>query len=254
MRLAAASCAAMMIAAVLGGCSQPASVAGRFDNNGQLIAMSGADAGADNACFTCHGLDGGGNGAGAPRLAGLDSGYLTRQLEAYADGRRSHETMSWIAGRLTPTERLKVAAYYASLPVPIEGETKAQPVPAIYIAGDPARDLTACAACHGLDGGGSGAVVPPLAHQPAAYLAEQLETWKRGNRRNDPGNMMLEISRKLTPAEVQAVADYASALPGDRRRQAPAEASLPERRRDPRNDASAPPRYAAAPSASAATR
>jgi len=254
MRLAAASCAATMIAAVLGGCSRPASVPGRFDNNGQLIAMSGADAGADNACFTCHGLDGGGNGAGAPRLAGLDPGYLTRQLEAYADGRRSHETMSWIAGRLTAAERLKVAAYYASLPVPIENAGRVPPAPVIYIAGDPARDLMACAACHGPDGSGNGAGVPPLAHQPAAYLAEQLETWRRGNRRNDPGNMMLEISRKLTPAEVQAVANYASALPGDRRRSGSPEASLAGRRPDPRNDASAPRRYAAAPSASATRR
>ena len=66
----------------------------RFTETGELIAMSGGGAGAANACFTCHGLDGRGDGAGSPRLAGLDAGYLERQLIANSDGRRHHKQMA----------------------------------------------------------------------------------------------------------------------------------------------------------------
>src|SRR5690606_13353761 len=108
--LTAAACAAAA------ACS-PVSTesADRFGASGQLVALSGADAGAANACTTCHGLRGEGDGGFAPRLAGLAAGYLERQLIAYADGRRAHEQMSYIAGKLTPHERRAVAAYYAAL-------------------------------------------------------------------------------------------------------------------------------------------
>ena len=48
----------------------------RFSATGELVALSGAGAGAANACVTCHGLQGQGDGAGAPRLAGLDAGEV----------------------------------------------------------------------------------------------------------------------------------------------------------------------------------
>src|SRR3546814_9980274 len=55
--------------ALLAGCgtADPTSME-RFKRTGHLIALSGGDAGAPNACFACHGLEGEGNGAGAPRL------------------------------------------------------------------------------------------------------------------------------------------------------------------------------------------
>src|SRR3546814_3838790 len=78
--------------------------ADRFTRNGELIALSGGDAGAAYACFTCHGLDGRGDGAGAPHLAGLGLGYLNRQLEVYATGRLRHPAMELIAKRLRSEE------------------------------------------------------------------------------------------------------------------------------------------------------
>lgn len=211
----------------------------RFVADGHLIALSGGDAGAANACFTCHGLDGRGNGAGAPRLAGLGTGYLDWQLEAYASGRRQHPQMEFIANRLTATQRQAVSAYYATMPFE-PNPASAEAIPLIYIRGDPERGLAPCAACHGLDGQGIGPANPPLGGQPAPYLAEQMEKWRHSKRRNDPGNVMLRISQLLTPAEIAALSSYAATLPGGPpRRESPA-AWLPERRPDPRNDASAP--------------
>ena len=95
---------------------------------------------------------------------------------------------------------------------------------------------------NGEQGQGLGAGNPPLAGQPATYLAEQLRLWRIAKRRNDPGDVMLRISQLLTPEEAAALSAYSAALPGgDRPSQALQEASLEARRVDPRNDASAPP-------------
>lgn len=232
-----------LLAAALAGCAvEP--VADPFGQSGELIAMSGAGAGASNACFTCHGLDGMGNGSGVPRLAGLDPGYLDHQLEAYADGRRDNESMRWIARQITGEQRLAVSFYYSQLPVSLASGPALAP-PRIYSRGDPKRGIPSCASCHGVDGRGIGPANPPLAGQPAPYLAYQLETWRRGQRRSDVNGIMLKISRALTPSEVSALAAYAAALPAAGRGPESPEASPTELRRGPRNGASAPPRRAA---------
>lgn len=221
--------------------------ADRFTASGELLAVSGGDAGASNACITCHDIDGSGNGAGTPRLAGLNRGYMAAQLQAYASGRRRHPEMEWIARKLTPAQRDAVSAYYAALPYDwaprrTEGTTAAH---TLYYRGDPARGLAACASCHGDRGEGVGAANPPLAGQPSAYLAYQLAQWRQSARRNDPEGAMQRISRALSPAESAALAAYASSLPGDPPRPEFPAASREARRADPRNDASAPPRRVA---------
>src|SRR3546814_1717344 len=94
---------------------------------------------------------------------------------------------------------------------------------------------------HGFAGEGIGPANPPRGGQPAAYLAEQLEAWRRSERRNDPGNVMLRISRRLNPREVAALAAYAASLPGGLPRQESRAASPEAHRADSRNDASAQP-------------
>lgn len=187
-----------------------------FTATGELVALSGGDAGSRRACIVCHGLDGQGDGELAPRLAGLPMGYLLKQLEDYADGRRSHEEMRTIAKALNARERREVAAYFARLPV--RGAPAPEPVStggeiaALYHRGDPSRGLPACAACHGAAGQGIGPANPPLAGQPHGYLDAQLKAWRDSKRRNDPGDVMLEISQRLTSAESAALSAYAAAL------------------------------------------
>lgn len=221
-----ASGVAAVSLAALAACSvEPRAAQQRFGATGQLIALSGAGAGARYACITCHGLEGEGDGSGVPRLAGLGAGYLDRQLEAYADGRRSHPEMSWIAQRLTAQQRLAVAHHYAAMREPMGEAGSPLPAPTLYTDGDAARGIPACASCHGLAGEGLGPANPPLARQPPAYLANQIEQWRRAKRRNDPGGVMLAISQRLSGREAAALAAYASALSGDARRPGSAAAS-----------------------------
>ena len=221
--------------------------ADRLAATGELVAMSGGDAGAANACIACHGVDGRGNGAGSPRLAGLNQGYLEAQLEAYGDGRRYHPEMQSVAKKLRSEQRQSVAAYYAGLPVPAgTGAPADDPrAAALYQRGDPARGLASCASCHGARGEGNGAGNPPLAAQPAPYLAEQLEQWRHSGRRSDGGNVMLAISRQLSRSESAALSRYAAGLPGGPPHPESPAASPAAHRADPRNGASAQRLYEA---------
>ena len=214
-RAAAAGLAALALAA----CDPPA-IHGRdpFTASGATIALSGGDAGARNACFTCHGLKGQGNGAGVPRIAGLGVGYLERQMEFYAAGLRQNPEMQMIARHLTQAERNAVSRYYAAMPVPpavgAERVAVSPETVSLYMRGAPARGIPSCAACHGAQGEGVGLGNPPLANQPASYLAEQMRKWRLGTRRGDPLNVMLKISQRLTPSEIEALSSYAANLPG----------------------------------------
>ena len=57
-------------------------------------------------------------------------------------------------------------------------------------------------------GSGVGAQFPPLAGLPAAYIAEQLQAWKAGSRPPGPLALMAGVAKKLSDAEISAVAAY----------------------------------------------
>jgi cytochrome c553 len=168
-----------------------------FGQTGELVALSGGDAGPRGACHTCHGMKGEGDGNLTPRLAELDPGYIARQLIFYADGLRQHEQMSWIARQLTDEQRSRVSDYYAGMePAALESAPSVRlacepGADALYLRGDPERSLEACATCHGQDGGGASPGNPPLAGQPAPYIAAQLRAWRSGERHGDPQKVML---------------------------------------------------------------
>ena len=234
-----------LVAACIGtlaACGESSDISeAQFTRTGEIIAFGGGEGRSASACFSCHGREGEGDGRLVPRLAGLDAGYLRRQLDDYASGRRRHDAMAQVAGKLAPASREKVARYYASLSGPgfaDDGNPNSR-TGGLYHNGDSRRGLTPCASCHGSNGEGQGAAIPPLGTQPAAFLEAQLRSWQRGGRHNDPGHVMLKLSRKLSEAEIVSVSAFAAALSGAYPRPRPA-ASLPARRDDPRNDASGP--------------
>lgn len=205
---------ALCVLVVLAACdSTPGQTDRAFTANGHIIAMGGGAGGAANACFTCHGLDGGGDGVAAPRLAGIDAGYLQKQMEDYASGLRADDAMTRIARSLDQRGRREVAAYYAAMPVP-QTPVSAAPAPAIYLIGDASRGIVACAACHGTEGQGSGqGGNPQIAGQPAAYTLEQIDRWKSGKRRNDPRGIMAAAVKPLTDPETRAIVLWLSTRP-----------------------------------------
>ena len=181
------------------------------------LASQGNGRGAP-ACQSCHGADGGGQAAaGFPRLAGLDPGYLAKQLGDYAAGTRTNAIMQPIARALSAGERTSVANYYSGLPVPAHAGT-ATPDPKgvgamLARRGRWSQQIPACEQCHGPGGVGVGAHFPPLAGQPASYLESQLQAWQRGDRHNDPLELMKHLSRALSAQDIAAVAQWFAAQP-----------------------------------------
>ena len=222
-------------------CAENEPAQDRYEASGELIALSGADAGAAGACVSCHGLDGQGDGNLSPRLAGLDPGYFVRQLDYFANGRRRHDQMTWIADHLDWPARQRVADYYGDLPIPVEAVTVAREedcaVAELYQQGDPDRGIEPCASCHGENGAGVGPGNPALAAQPAAYLEAQLHAWASGERYGDPGDAMLRISQRLTAREMAHLGGYSSALPGASGYPGPRAACPRARRPDPESGA-----------------
>jgi len=174
--------------------------------------MSGGAGGAANACFSCHGLDGAGDGVSTPRLAGLEAGYLFKQMNDYASGLRPDAVMTPVSKALDDKARQAVAAYYAGLARPV-GRAESIAAPALWSQGDARRGLQPCAACHGARGQGVGVGQPALAGQPAAYLRDQMERWRHAKRRNDARSAMTDIARRLTPEEVAAISVWLERQP-----------------------------------------
>lgn len=219
-------------------CSEPAEIRDAFNGDGEVIALSGGSGGPRNACISCHGVKGEGDGNLSPRLAGLDQGYIARQIGFYAGGQRVNPQMVAVAKALTMEERQKVAVFYASLPgLPRRAcRVASTAVESLYRRGDPARGIASCASCHGATGAGN-AGNPPLAGQPASYLERQLADWRNGDRHGDPLDIMTRIGKALTPAESADLTAYASGLPGDADYPRPPEGCPPARRASPRNGA-----------------
>lgn len=199
--------------AVLSACERSASrTDALLSVDGRAVAMSGGAGGAASACFSCHGLEGEGDGVSAPRLAGLDAGYMLKQMEDYASGIRPDPVMGPVAKPLDDRARRAVVGYYAGLPAPPPRAQAAAP-PALWTQGDRGRGLAPCAACHGAEGQGLGLGQPALSGQPAAYTVEQFDRWRRGVRRNDPRGVMTTIAARLSPDEVAALAAWLETRP-----------------------------------------
>lgn len=193
--------------------------------DGAAIARTGV--GAAPACQTCHGPAGEGMAqAGFPRLASLGATYLQRQLAAFADGTRVNDVMMPIAKALSVADRAAVSAYYAALPAPAAATLPTASASALAAApasgsvgatlatrGRWADKLPACEQCHGPGGRGVAPDFPPLAGQSASYLSQQLTAWKTGARPPGPMGLMAVVAKKLSEAEVRAVADHYASLP-----------------------------------------
>ena len=85
--------------------------------DGKDLATNGNGNGA-HACAACHGVLGEGRpDAAYPRLAGLNAGYLQRQLRDFAEGNRESTIMHPIAKALSQEESDAIANFYAGLVV-----------------------------------------------------------------------------------------------------------------------------------------
>ena len=79
---------------------------------------------------------------------------------------------------------------------------------ALYSAGDTARGIPACVACHGAAGNSTIAQNPKLAAQHEAYIYKQLANFKTPDRNNP---VMSSIAKSLTDDEMKNIAAYLDA-------------------------------------------
>lgn len=185
---------------------------------GRTLVMQG-DGQGSAPCLACHGLDGAGNAAGGfPRLAGLDVGYLRKQLLDYREGRRASPVMAPNVANMSDQQIEDVAAYYAAqdapAPAPVEiSEEQRALGEKLVERGDWANYLVPCKSCHGPGSQGVGATFPALAGQHASYISQQLHAWQRGERNNDANELMLAIAARLSEEQIAAVAAYLAQQP-----------------------------------------
>lgn len=167
-------------------------------------------------CTACHGPKGISSTPIWPNLAGQNKKYLLKQLiEMQQAKTRNVPTMTAIIGSLNQKQLEELAAYYAKLPK-AEGITPQKYLKRgeqLYRGGDFSQHITACIACHGPRGtGNSQAGFPVLSGQKAAYTVLQLQNFKTGKRTNDLNHIMQDISKRMSDADMEAVAHYIEGL------------------------------------------
>lgn len=184
-----------------------------------VFTQGDATAGATKAaaCFACHGP--GGNGAinpSWPKLAGQHSSYIAQQLADFKAGKRKNPVMLGQAAALSDEDMKNLGAYFAAQkPVPgVASKDAVAVAQKLYRAGDAARGIPACSACHGPTGAGNAAgQFPRLGGQNGDYAAAQLKSYKAGERGAEgKGQMMAAIAAKLSDQEIQALSSYISGL------------------------------------------
>jgi cytochrome c553 len=166
------------------------------------------------ACQGCHSADSANAGSTFPYLNGQLATYLYRQLQDYKGGGRPNPVMSGIAASLSDQDMADVAQWYSqqSAATPEAGASKSDSVPKLVVDGDSKRLIAPCGICHGSRGDGEPVDTPRLAGQKSVYLRETLLAYKSGQRHNDIYRRMRTMSERLSPAEIDALADYYGTL------------------------------------------
>ena len=184
------------------------------------------------ACAACHGLDGNPTDPQYPRLAGMPERYIAQQLTLFKHGERTSgmaAIMVPFATMLSAQDMRDVGAWFASQHAsagiaddttiaagPDQGMKFYEVGQHLYRAGDPARGLPACMACHGPAGAGNpGPAYPALHGQQTAYVARRLEEYRTGTTTaKDAANfkLMASVAKSLTDEEIQSLSSYVQGL------------------------------------------
>ena len=184
------------------------------------------------ACAACHGLDGNAMQQNAPRIAGMPERYIAQQLHQFKAGERTSgmaAVMAPFAMMLSAQDMRDVGAWYASqkggagiaddtliAAGPNKGMKFYQVGEKLYRAGDSARGIPACMACHGPSGAGNpGPAYPAVNGQDHAYVARRLEEYRTGTTTAKDAahfKLMASVAKSLTDEEIQSLGSYVQGL------------------------------------------
>ena len=189
-----------------------ATLSGTLAATSALPAPS-VEAGAAKAatCQACHGANGNSTNPEWPSLAGLGADYIADQLKNFKDGKRANPVMMPMTATMTADDMADLGMYFDSLPnTGLEADPSFwQAGEKLYRAGDPARAIPACMACHGPTGKGNGpAKFPALRGQHANYVIKQLNDYASGTRSTGPNGIMQTIAKRLSTDDMRNLASY----------------------------------------------
>jgi len=186
------------------------------------VAAGNADAGHSKSqvCAGCHGVDGNAAIPNYPKLAGQHADYLVRQLTYFKSGLRKDPIMPAQVANLQAQDIEDVAAYFSSQKVSVGAATdkaKREMGERIYRGGNETKSIAACMACHSPNGAGNmPAKFPALSGQNADYISKTMRDFRSAARgfddKDDAGKIMRTIAKKMSDAEIDAVAHYISGL------------------------------------------
>ncbi|HEU0282488.1 MAG TPA: c-type cytochrome [Gallionella sp.] len=171
-------------------------------------------------CQGCHGEEGISAAPNFPNLAGQFQKYIERQIHDFQDGKRSDPMMSGMAASITEMQDLKdIAAYFSGRKrmkgTPGGNKALAEKGKVLFYEGNADTGVYACSNCHGENGYGKDAqnnVFPVISGQTKDYIVKQLNDFRSGDRHNDPAGMMGSVAKKMTPAEIDAVAEFVAGM------------------------------------------
>lgn len=175
---------------------------------------------ATQVCAACHAADGNSALAVNPVLAGQHAEYTQKQLMNFKSqggkpAERPNAVMAGMVATLSADDMRNLAAYFETQtrkPRAASDPALVKLGQSIYRGGILSRNVAACSACHGPNGGGVPAQFPSLAGQFAEYTAAQLKAFRAGERANDPNRTMRAVAEKLSDKEIAAVAEYIAGL------------------------------------------
>ena len=192
-----------------------ATISGAIVSNSAFPASVEAGAAKAVVCQACHGANGNSANPEWPSLAGIGADYIAEQLKNFKDGKRPNPVMMPNAMTLSDDDMANLGAYFDSL---INTGLEADPSywqagQKLYRAGDAARAIPACMACHGPTGrGNEPAKFPALRGQQSVYVMKQLNDYASGARTTGPNGVMPTISKRLSPDDIRNLASYLQGL------------------------------------------
>lgn len=166
-------------------------------------------------CVACHGANGNSPNPEWPNIAGQHETYIFKQLQAFKSGARQNPLMSPIAQTLSEDDMTDLAAFYSQqtatgLEAPADKVEQGQ---RLYRGGDAKSQIAACTGCHGPSGKGNPtALYPAIQGQHATYVAAQLRAYRAGTRQTDQNQIMRDVARTMSDAQIDAVAAYVQGL------------------------------------------
>lgn len=208
--------ALLAVSATVSAAETPKAAVKADANKGATLYTDGDAARGLPACVSCHGAAGNSTITANPKLAGQHENYLYKQLVDFTTPQRNQPVMSTYAKMLSDADKKNVAAYLgAQLAKPGAAKNKdtIELGKKIYRGGIAAKQVAACASCHGAAGNGIPVQYPRIAGQHQDYTVAQLAMFRstKADARKNSAEMHT-IAARMSDDEIAAVADYIAGL------------------------------------------